>query len=197
MKILENDKNLSDNEDSQDSNEEDTEKEEVPLTKKKSVRTEKQMEAFKKAQQTRQANIKKIQHEKELNKLNKKEEKILNKKKDLIKDIVIPETKPEKIKKSKVVLASHVVPGYARSAPEPIVESSSEEEIVVIKKKKKPKKKTIIIEESSDSESEESSPEPIKERKMKSQLNKKSIIKMDETKINKKDSSFDTNKWFI
>ena len=87
MKILENDKNLSDNEDSQDSNEEDTEKEEVPLTKKKSVRTEKQMEAFKKAQQTRQANIKKIQQDKELLKLNKKGEKILNKKKELIKDI--------------------------------------------------------------------------------------------------------------
>ena len=30
MKVLENDKNLSDNEDSQDSNEEETEKEEVP-----------------------------------------------------------------------------------------------------------------------------------------------------------------------
>ena len=68
MKVLENDKNISDfipyggngapqNEDSQESNEEDTEKEEVPLTKKKSIRTEKQMEAFKKAQQTRQANI--------------------------------------------------------------------------------------------------------------------------------------------
>ena len=169
------------------------------------------MEAFKKAQQTRQANIKKIQQDKELLKLNKKEEKILNKKKELgwqshpkhgtaelIKDIVIPETKPEKIKKSKVV-------------PEPIAESSSsEEEIVVIKKKKKPKKKKIIIEESSDSESEESSPEPIVERKMKSQLNKKSIIKMNEPKINKKElarqvvgsftstaSSFDTNKWFI
>ena len=185
MKVLENDKNISDNEDSQDSNEDDTEKEAVPLTKKKSVRTEKQMEAFKKAQQTRQANIKKIQQDKELLKLNKKEEKILNKKKELIKDIVIPETKPEKIKKSKVV-------------PEPIAESSSsEEEIVVIKKKKKPKKKKIIIEESSDSESEESSPEPILERKMKSQLNKKSIIKMNEPKINKKESSFDTNKWFI
>ena len=186
MKVLENDKNISDNEDSQDSNEDDTEKEEVPLTKKKSVRTEKQMEAFKKAQQTRQANIKKIQQDKELLKLNKKEEKILNKKKELIKDIVIPETKPEKIKKSKVV-------------PEPIAESSSsEEEVVVIKKKKKkPKKKTIIIEDSSDSESEEETPEPIKDRKMKSQLNKKSIIKMNEPKINKNESSFDTNKWFI
>ena len=185
MKVLENDKNVSDNEDSQESNEEDTEKEEVPLTKKKSIRTEKQMEAFKKAQQTRQANIKKIQQDKELLKLNKKEEKILNKKKELIKDIVIPETKPEKIKKSKV-------------KPEPIVESSSsEEEVVVIKKKKKTKKKTIIIEDSSESEESIESPEPVKERKMKSQLNKKSIIKMNDPKTQKKDPSFDTNKWFI
>ena len=119
-------------------------------------------------------------------KLNKKEEKILNKKKELIKEIkpeTKPETKTEKIHKSKV-------------APEPILESSSsKEEVVVIKKKKKPKKKRIIIEDSSEESTE--SPEPVKERKMKSQLNKKSIIKMNDPKTQKKDPSFDTNKWFI
>ena len=38
MKVLENDKNISDNEDSPKSNEEVTEEEEVPLTKKKKIR---------------------------------------------------------------------------------------------------------------------------------------------------------------
>ena len=32
---------------------------------------------------------------------------------------------------------------------------------------------------------------------MKSQLNKKSIIKMSEPKLSKKETVFDTNKWFI
>ena len=119
-----------DNEKSNTDNEELTEEEEVPLTKKKSVRSEKQMIAFKKAQETRQANIKRIQHEKELLKLNKKEEKLNIKKKEL----EITDHKAKEFKESsKPVL---------HNSPE---SSSEEEEITVIKKRKSLKRKQLLL----------------------------------------------------
>ena len=103
--------------------------EEVPLTKIKKQRTQKQMEAFEKVKQKRKENLEA-----------KKQEKLINSAKILIEE----ETKRNPISK--------------RIKPvEREIDTEEEEEEVIIVKKTKPKKKVrkIIIEESSSSEEEE------------------------------------------
>jgi hypothetical protein len=182
VKNLHMEENITDNEEVESDNDDI---EEVPLVKEKKPvensflqsstlkkpRSEKQIEAFKKAQEKRKENIKSKSIEKEIIVLDKKEKQVKSKHEDIIKK------KQSLIKK-------------------PIIEESDseEEEVIVIQKKKKPKKKTIIIEESdSDDESVESE-KP--KRNMKSQQNKKSIIQITPAKKEDKVIRVDFNKYF-
>lgn len=103
--------------------------EEVPLTKQKKMRSQKQMEAFEKVKQKRKENLEA-----------KKQEKLINSAKILIEE----ETKRNPISK-RIKPVEHEI------------DTEEEEEEVIIVKKTKPKKKVrkIIIEESSSSEEEE------------------------------------------
>ena len=174
---------------------------EAPLTKQKTTqikekkpRSEKQIEQFKKAQAKRFENIKNIN-------LNKKLEKTKAKLEKKVKDShdVLNEIEKKKINKKEILIEE------SDSESEVKIKSESEEEVIVVQKKKKsvpkikkevvkkPKKtKKIIIEESSDSAnssesdaySTDSMRDPASKQKtrneMKSQRNKKSIIKVHE-----------------
>ena len=166
---------------------------EVPLTKQKKPRSEKQIEQFKKAQAKRFENIEKIN-------LNQKLEKTKAKLEKKVKDShdVLNEIEKKKINKKEILIEE------SDSESEVKVKSESEEEVIVVQKKKKspkikkevvkkPKKtKKIIIEESSDSDNSsetdaystdsmrESVPKQKTRNEMKSQRNKKSIIKVHE-----------------
>jgi hypothetical protein len=188
-KDLENDDNLTDNENDISTEELD---EPVPLVKEKKPRSAKQIEAFKLAQQKRQENIKQIRLSKEIKTLDKKENNVINKHHEIIKKKkeLIPETKPISKPKQKPVV---------------VEESESEdEEVVVITKRKKPKVKKIIIEESDteDDESEEEEPTPIKDikqRHLRTQQNKKSVIQINNKpkSENNKSLKVDLNDWFL
>lgn len=73
--ITDNEGNLTDNEDI----------DEVPLVKERKPRSEKQIEAFKKAQQKRNENIKSKSIKKEIIVLDKKEKQVKSKHEDIIK----------------------------------------------------------------------------------------------------------------
>jgi hypothetical protein len=133
--------------------------------KTRKPKTEKQMEQFKKVIEARKKKI-------EDNKLQKKIEasKFL-----LGQGITQGITQTPTIKKK-------LLPKLDNDLHED--DSSSEEQVVVIKKKKKSKKKKIIVvEEDSDDSSEEEEIKPV--RSLKTQRNKKSVIKIHNDKDNK------------
>ena len=169
---------ISDNESSsEESLVEEVKKEEVP-TKPKKVLSEKQKEALIKGR---------------LKRLEKIDEKKLNQKIEASKFLLEQDHKNKKVKKTKVESDEEVV----------------EEEVVIIEKKRKPRKtvKRIIVEESeseteTDHESPDNSPEPpkIQEKKMKSQRNKKSVIKVHaepKDEENKPSKKVDFKQYFI
>ena len=133
-----------------------TEASEVPLTKAKKPRTQKQLEAFEIARQKRAASIE-----------NKKKEKKIEASKILLQE----EEKKRPLKGEPLVDSSSV---------------EEEIQVVYAKKekKKKPKKKIVVVSESSDSESTIS--DHIPKRKFVSQQNKKSVIKVHEPKYDPK-----------
>ena len=105
----------------------------VEKPKVKRIMTEKQKEAFKKAQETRQRNIQERKLGKQEKLVEQKIEKLETKKEELVKKIKKPVTTPEVVS-----------------------ESEEETEIVVVKPKpKKKKKKIVIVEQQSDTETDE------------------------------------------
>ena len=178
---------LSDNEEDNSDIEdgyETAQSEDVPLTKKtiikeKKPRSEKQIEAFKRAQETRKQNISNKLKEKEIKHLTEKEKNIKSK------HDVIVKKKQSLMKTPKII-------------PEPESESEEEEQIIVVKKKKKPVKKIIIEESDSDESSEEELP---KTRELKSQRNRKSLIKIVDKPVAKENKQikvdFNSRDWFI
>ena len=144
--------------------------EQVPLLKEKKVRqkkprSEKQLEHFANMAAKRKENIEK-----------KKLEKKIESAKLLIEhDIqVAPPSAPKKTIRKQLK--------EAIEEPQESVESASEEEIIVKTKRSKPKKKAkkVIIVQESDSETEEEEEEPLPQpkRRLKTQQNKKSIVKV-------------------
>ena len=140
-----------------------------PKIKEKKPRTEKQIEAFAKAQQ-------KI---KENNEKRKEAKKLESAKLLLANGIELPSKKPMKFPPAKKI-----------EKPEPVAEEEVENEIIYIKQPRKtapkPKKKRKIIvyqdESSEDESSEEEQEVHIKSKKFKTQQNKKSLIKVGEKK---------------
>ena len=144
--------------------------EQVPLQKEKKVRekkprSEKQLEHFANMAAKRKENIEK-----------KKLEKKIESAKLLIEhDIqVAPPSAPKKTIRKQLK--------EAIEEPQESEESASEEEIIVKTKRSKPKKKAkkVIIVQESDSETEEEEEEPLPQpkRRLKTQQNKKSIVKV-------------------
>ena len=113
----------------------------APSQLRKKPRTEKQLEAFKKAQETRKENIAMIKEIKEAKKAEKDVEKL--------------EIKKEVLKKKAAKIAP--VPQVSDS------ESEEEPEVVVVRRKKAPKKKVVVVE----AESEEEEPERVEKIKVK------------------------------
>ena len=143
----------------------------VPLQKEKKVRekkprSEKQLEHFANMAAKRKENIEK-----------KKLEKKIESAKLLIEhDIqVAPPSAPKKTIRKQLKEA-------IEEPQEESEESASEEEIIVKTKRSKPKKKAkkVIIVQESDSETEEEEEEPLPQpkRRLKTQQNKKSIVKV-------------------
>jgi len=147
---------------------------EVPLTKEKKPRTQKQIEALQKGRAKIQENALKRKHEKKI-----EASKLL-----LANDIPLPEAKPHAKKKAAV--------------QEEEDDSDADEQVVYIKKKKSPpkkKKKKIIVYQDSSSESEEEEEEEEEEvihqkKHFKSQQNKKSIVKVYDTNPPKPRASY-------
>jgi len=135
--------------------------------KTRKPKTEKQMEQFKKVVEARKKKI-------EDNKLQKK----IEASKFLLEHSALEQgiTQTPTIKKK-------LLPKLDNDLHED--DSSSEEQVVVIKKKKKSKKKKIIVveEDSDDSSEEEEEVKPV--RSLKTQRNKKSVIKIHNDKDNK------------
>lgn len=127
--------------------------EEVPLTKTKKPRSQKQMEAFEKVKEKRRANIEA-----------KKQEKLLESAKMLVENNSVRENTKSKSVSRKVKHQGNSACDRGDTwgqSPREQDESSSEEEVIIVKKSKpKPKKKVrqIIIEESSSSEEEQDEP---------------------------------------
>jgi len=137
---------------------EEREQEEVSLTKPKRPRTQKQIDAFQRAQQKRSENIAKKNEEKKIEAYRALLAK--DKTNEYKADDDASEQEEELIPKKSAMKKQTPVkkPKKQVYIPEPEPESESEEEeIIYVKtapKKRKPKKKTIIVEESSDDESE-------------------------------------------